>query len=245
MDWPPGHQALGHFWFLIQDASFSPEFGVIWRVKVVRSVLASDQSGSNPCPHCGKLPYQNAGSCNTDEPMSSSEIYRQLLSQINSAFRPGEWVEEARPYLTLTSLINGFKFVMVLLMTMATGLINILPQMAHHLNNLILSLSQLLKQATPFLLGCLDMVSKIVGGFYLLIAMIWRDARQPADPRPSMPVRALNGPRVPPRRPYTPPSSYERLARMQPNPRFSEVSWNVIVWTESMIFFNELDFTDF
>ena len=35
---------------------------------------------------------------------------------------------------------------------------------------------------TPFALGCLELFSKIIGGFYLLIAMIWRDsigARRP------------------------------------------------------------------
>ena len=32
-------------------------------------------------------------------------------------------------------------------------------------------------RSTPFALGALNMLSKVVGGFYVLLAMIWRDVR--------------------------------------------------------------------
>ncbi|XP_059083927.1 uncharacterized protein LOC131881165 isoform X2 [Tigriopus californicus] len=121
VDWPRGQHALGHYWFLIQAATFSPELGVDWRIKVIRSVLASDQGGASPCPHCGKWPVPGSGSAHLDQPWSTAEIYRQFSSHINLAFRPGEWVEETRPYLSLNSLVNGLKFVMVFLMALTTG----------------------------------------------------------------------------------------------------------------------------
>ena len=34
-----------------------------------------------------------------------------------------------------------------------------------------------MSRSTPFALGALNMVSKLVGGFYLLVAMIWKDVR--------------------------------------------------------------------
>ena len=39
------------------------------------------------------------------------------------------------------------------------------------------SLCNIVCRSTPFALGALNMLSKVVGGFYVLLAMIWRDVR--------------------------------------------------------------------
>lgn len=40
---------------------------------------------------------------------------------------------------------------------------------------LIVELNKLLKTATPIILACLNLFNKIIGGLYILLAMIWRD----------------------------------------------------------------------
>ena len=37
-------------------------------------------------------------------------------------------------------------------------------------------LGWLLHHSTPLILGILDVISKIIGGVYILIAMIWKDS---------------------------------------------------------------------
>ena len=39
----------------------------------------------------------------------------------------------------------------------------------------------------PLLLACVEAVNKIFGGLFLLVAMMWRDAKQPAAPAPQRP----------------------------------------------------------
>lgn len=36
--------------------------------------------------------------------------------------------------------------------------------------------SKLMHVMMPFLLRCLDLINKAIGGFYILIAMVWRDS---------------------------------------------------------------------
>ena len=38
----------------------------------------------------------------------------------------------------------------------------------------------------PLLLACVEAVNKMVGGFFLLIAMMWRDSKRPTPPPPKM-----------------------------------------------------------
>merc|ERR1719376_1123979 len=63
-------------------------------------------------------------------------------------------------------------------------------------------LAFLVDRSTPFALGALNILSKVVGGFYVLLAMIWRDVRKPKPPPTAVPP-SLQGPSssLPPPRP--------------------------------------------
>ena len=117
---------------------------------------------------------------------------------------PIEWVQEARPYLTVENLVNSIKFVIVLLMALVSGAANLLPKVLTLLNSTIRESGVLIKQFTPFLLACVEMVGKVIGGFYMLLAMVWRDARNPRPPPGDNKILAkrnyLEGPQYPYRR---------------------------------------------
>jgi hypothetical protein len=93
-----------------------------------------------------------------------------------------EWVQEARPYLTMENFVNSVKFVVILLMALISGAANLIPKILTILNSTIRESGVLIKQFSPFMLACVDMVGKVVGGFYMLIAMVWRDFRNPQPP---------------------------------------------------------------
>merc|ERR1711872_162234 len=70
--------------------------------------------------------------------------------------------------------------------------------------------------STPLALGALNIMSKIIGGAYLLVAMIWRDSRKPGpNPPPQRP--ALQS--LPPLRPLPPPSSDRGRQIQRPDSR--------------------------
>lgn len=59
-----------------------------------------------------------------------------------------------------------------------------MPQMLSILNRTIHELAFVIHRATPLALACLDVVNKAIGGFYLLLTMIWKDSRKPSEPSP-------------------------------------------------------------
>ena len=75
------------------------------------------------------------------------------------------------------------KFVCVLLVAAVAGLARLLPKMLELFNKTIHESAFLLRTATPMFLSVVDMFNKIVGGFYMLLAMMWRDFRRPQPPQ--------------------------------------------------------------
>jgi hypothetical protein len=86
-------------------------------------------------------------------------------------------------------------------MAAVSGLAKLLPKLLDLFNRTIRESAHLIRMATPFLLACVEMMNKAVGGFYLLLAMIWRDFRKPQEPGPGTANRRyIKGP--PPEYPY-------------------------------------------
>ena len=92
------------------------------------------------------------------------------------------------------------KFVCVLLVAAVAGFARLLPKMLELFNKTIHESAFLLRTATPMFLSVVDMFNKIVGGFYMLLAMMWRDFRRPQQRADgAAPVRCLE---PPPEYPY-------------------------------------------
>merc|ERR1719471_1148972 len=94
---------------------------------------------------------------------------------------------------------------MVLVLAMVTVIIAGVKQLAQFCLKLLHELANLVDRSTPLALGALNMFSKVIGGAYLLIAMIWRDdTKKQAPPRPAINMsRPGPGPELVQRRPVT------------------------------------------
>ena len=101
-------------------------------------------------------------------------------------WRPREAWAQVRPHLNIRNLGQLGKLLMVLVFALLTGLVAGLKQASNFSLKLLHELANLVDRSTPFALGALDMLTKMVGGAYLLLAMIWRDAvkKQPVGPPP-------------------------------------------------------------
>ena len=184
-----------------------------FNLKVLRPVSGSDKNSEGPCPHCGKLPIGHNSSANnqSDDPLSLSEVARQLQGKFRDIITPTEWWSDVKPHLSLENVFKFGKFLIVLLLAAVSGAGNLLLHLAGHTNRFVHALSGFMKSATPFLLGLLDSVNRLFAGFFTLIAMIWRDARRPqvtpqqisaqlAHERNQAKQKFLEGPKYPYRR---------------------------------------------
>lgn len=196
-----------------------------------RPVLQSDAVGSGKCPHCGKFPTESAEDSTLSliqDPLSLTDVANQLQRKfadvVNhrlsllvtvvadvSTFQlnPIEWAKGAKPYLTMETLVNTVKFIVVLCMAIVSGAAALLPEVLFLLNGTIRECGGVITKMTPFLLGCLDVIKKAIGGFYLLLAMVWRGSSHSGSSHPKKITiledqrerkNYLEGPRFPYRR---------------------------------------------
>ena len=101
-------------------------------------------------------------------------------------WQPGQMWTNIRPHLTLTNVTQLGKLCVVLMLAAVTGAVAGVKQLAQFSLKLLHELANLVDRSTPLALAALNMMGKIVGGAYLLIAMIWRDAvKKPAGQAPA------------------------------------------------------------
>lgn len=71
--------------------------------------------------------------------------------------------------------------------TLAIGLITFLRKSHYFMLHFVRETGSFFRNITPFLQSLLSFVEKLIGGMYLLIAMIYRDWRRPSAPPPPYP----------------------------------------------------------
>ncbi len=163
-----------------------------------RPFLAGDEPVPVKCPHCGKSPTNPKAS---DEPLSLTDVANGLQRSFRELVDPVELARDARALFTLQNLCNIFRFILVLTMALVSGAAALLPKAWQLLNRTIHELAFLVKQTMPLMIACVEALNKTVGGLFLLIAMMWRDAKNPR-PQPPQSVKALTHAKMPPRYPY-------------------------------------------
>ena len=117
---------------------------------------------------------------------SISDVLLDMKTRVTSltsavmleVWQPGQAWSFIRPQLSLANLVNLGKLLLVLLLAALTGLVAGVKQLAHFSLRALHELANLVERSTPLALGALNMVGKVFGGAYLLIAMIWRDSVQ-------------------------------------------------------------------
>ena len=109
-------------------------------------------------------------------------------------WQPGQLWANLRPHLSLANLLGLGKLGLVLLLAAVTGLVAAGRHAALFSLKLVHELAHLVERSTPLAMAALNMVTKCVGGAYLLIAMIWRDTVKRPAPGPAPPPRPALGP---------------------------------------------------
>ena len=126
-----------------------------------------------------------------------TRVLRMSSDVVTDLWRPQQLWTQVRPHLTVRNVAQLGKLVMVLLLATLTGIVAGVRQLSNFSLRLLHELANLVDRSTPFALGALDMMSKVFGGAYLLLAMIWKDAVKkpiPVAAQPSRPQLSVTGP---------------------------------------------------
>ena len=164
---------------------------------IVRQYVSSDAVS---CWRCKAREKQE----DTETPVKMDSIGDVLMdmktrvSSLTSAvvlevWHPDQAWSFIRPQLSLANLVNLGKLLLVLLLAGLTGLVAGVKQFAQFTLRALHELANLVERSTPLALGALNMVGKVFGGAYLLIAMIWRDSVQKPKVRNVTPPSARPG----------------------------------------------------
>lgn len=169
----------GHYWFTVTGVAVQPQFGLRISLRILRSIHPQD--------------YETA------------EVRRKRRKQLVAATEPGQeletigqhildWWEQAqqiswaggwaavRSTLTLSNIREAVRFTVVLVITLVVGLAAFLRESHHVMLRFVREAGIFFRNITPFLQSIMGFVEKLIGGFYLLIAMVYRDFRQPSGP---------------------------------------------------------------
>jgi len=211
-------QAFGRYWFHIRHVSFFAASGFNLDLAIVRQFANSD---TESCWECRKRSREVTPPVHIDSISSAvkdiktrlDNVFSQLLTQY---WQPKQAWTTASSCITRGNVLNGLRFLCVLILTLVTGSFALVQQMGAFSLRALHELAFLVDRSTPFALAALNFASKIVGGFYLLLAMIWKDFRAPKPPpktvRPGLagsvqPPAALPAPRAPPAGPVPRPNT--------------------------------------
>ena len=99
--------------------------------------------------------------------------------------QPSEWWDNAKPHLTISNIVKIVKLVTLLVVALISGTGTFLQTIVPKINKTIFALSHLLTQSMPFLLACVETFNRTIGGFFLLLTMVWKDLiyrKRPHEP---------------------------------------------------------------
>jgi len=170
---------FGHYWLQVRSVNFITNLGLIFELGVVRQFVGSD---SEACWRCkARETTAEETPVKIDSITGAVVDLKSRMVQVSSdvmadLWRPHQAWAQLRPHLTARNVVQLGKLLMVLVLATFTGIVAGVKQLSNFSLKLLHELANLVDRSTPFALGALGMMSKVVGGAYLLLAMVWRDA---------------------------------------------------------------------
>ncbi|CAO1404068.1 unnamed protein product [Diamesa serratosioi] len=189
---------FGKYWFSIKSVKFR-EREIQIRLKIVRPVADTDEKQT----FTEKL--KAATSQNSDgTKKSSKEGTDSEIEKWKALFN--FWKREISEFVVwiLSISINfhtikeALRFISLLIVSLFAGSTTIVKYLGIFGIQLVEKTTWLIHACTPIALSIIDLFSKIVGGLFLLLAMIWRDTA--GAPRRPPPNNAIEDRRYPQKR---------------------------------------------
>ncbi|CAG9134947.1 unnamed protein product [Plutella xylostella] len=161
------NQPFGPFWFQVKTVQYRND-EVIVKVKCVRHITDAFLEAEPILT--GKVKV-NAKASKVEQ---STESLGEAVTAIKGTLATA---------LSITNVKEFVTFLMALVIAIFTGSSAFITFLGNFTLALVRETSYLIKNSTPMFLGFLDFISKIIGGFYILLAMFFRPKPGPPTNR--------------------------------------------------------------
>lgn len=153
---------FGQYWFQIKSIKFRHN-EVYLKIKSVRAMESGDQKEET------KLIAESS------DINQVAANFKELLLQ---------WRESLKTHclhflsndITKENIINTIKFTSLLLLSLVTGVFHGIKFLGVFTIRFMAEFTRFIHVATPIFFGIIEFFNKIVGGLYILLAMVWKDS---------------------------------------------------------------------
>ncbi len=159
---------FGRYWFEVKTVRFRDN-EVLVRVKMIRPFVEASDSSSTE------------SSRQTNTSLDAGDFVELLIAKKNGFLT--FWYDFIATGVTTQNVIAALKFSCLLIVGLVHGSVEFLKFLGYFSIRFMHEFNRLIHVCTPLFLGILDLGSKIIGGFYILVAMIFRDSRKSEPPR--------------------------------------------------------------
>lgn len=163
-------EVFGKYWYKIRSVSFRGD-EILLKIKPLKAITQQCSSGSNTSG--GDSKFRNS---------AANDISLRSLKTLGEKVKSFMLVDVPTilcDVFTLNNIKEATKFLVLLTGAALVGMVGLTKFLADFSLRLLRELSNLIRSVTPFTIACVDMCGKVIGGFYLLIAVLWRDSRRP------------------------------------------------------------------
>lgn len=153
---------FGQYWFQIKSIKFRDN-EVYLKIKSVRAMETGDQKVET------KL---------IDDSSDINQVaanFKELLLQWRDSTR-NHFLHFLSNDITKENIINTIKFSSLLLLSLVTGAFHGIKFLGVFTIRFMAEFTRFIHVATPIFFGIIEFFNKIVGGFYILLAMVWKDS---------------------------------------------------------------------
>ncbi|XP_063701344.1 uncharacterized protein LOC134831529 [Culicoides brevitarsis] len=173
---------FGTFWFQIKTVRFK-DGEVKLKLKILRKVESSETS----------FDRSTSKSLNNDS-TNSTATWKEIFDL---------WLESANVNIknlllhkfTVENCIKFMQMVPLVMISIFIGGFHLIQFVGDFCVRMMPELTRLVHACTPIFFGILDLISRIIGGFFILISMIWKDSigggAKPRQPAIKYPVNRI------------------------------------------------------
>lgn len=162
--------AFGEYWFQIKTIKFR-NMEIEIQVKILRP--ANNVSAST----------NSSASTNTDESFDFSNFVNNNITNVDWVLLFNNWKRALNEntfrffseQVTIGNVKEVFRFLGVLFVLIITSLVHSVHYLGEFTLKFMNEASKVIRALTPVIAMVLSVFAKIIGGFYLLLAMMWRD----------------------------------------------------------------------
>ncbi|XP_037948855.1 uncharacterized protein LOC119680219 isoform X1 [Teleopsis dalmanni] len=202
--------AFGQYWFMVKSVRFRDN-EIILKLKVARAVeteLTSTPLRRRVSPTVARttgaaLPHVNENDSNIKTEKEEETIANEVGLQdfINVIFEWGRSIKHTTYEfmsndISKENIVSTLKFIGLITLSLVTAFFAAIKFVGAFVLRFMFELSRLTRVLTPIILKLIDVFNKIVGGFYILLAMIWKDTvgRREPQVRTAYPAIEYNRP---------------------------------------------------